>query len=1086
MIRKWIRAFTGAEREEYLPVALMGTYGFLAMTSYYLIKPARNSVFVDRVGADNLPYVYILTAVLVTVVVLVYSRYVDRIGERTLLLGTFAFLTAGQVFFWWILLGDTSFWSSGGFYIWGKLYPLLLVSQFWLVGNLVFTTRQARRLFGIIGVGLILGGIAGSAITGAFASVIGTEYLLLVAGGFLILCAGLCASLFPFLRTDEEASGRLLDELSGDAVRILFRSGHLRSIAAILALTILVGTLLDWELNRAVELSIESEDAMTRFWGLFFMVLNIASVTIQLFVTGVVLRRWGVGVAILALPVGLLIATMGVLAVPVLATAALAKGAEGALRYSLDQSTREVLYLPVPAETKYKVKPLIDLAVYRMGTGFGGIILLVAVTWAGLGIREVAAITLVMIGAWIAVAMRMRREYVRSLAQSIRGRFASLDSAFASLAEAGVLEMVRRALTGKSRVRCAFALEMVDHATSEEARPLAPELLDVLDHDDPAIRAKAIRVLERMPGAVAEEALRRKLLDPDEEVRVAAVRALCAHRDGPTELIVRDLLSSEEGRLRRAVLSAVVRGEVEVDGRVAVGRAYVEERRDRLESGAREDRLELALAAGTLTEDGDAEAYLGPLLDDPDPDVAATAAWSAGRVRHDGLRRTLIRSLERPEGRQAARESLASQGPDAVPALVAALEDPESPAALRRQIPTVLERIPSQAAVDALFGTVEAGDADWLLEQRTLRALNRLRRRHGEELSFDGALATMIVRRQLEAAESYASARRTVERSRPTTEEASDAFTASKGLDLLGAALDEAWERRREAIFRCLALQHPPEGLYRCYVTLTAGGRGERDNALEWLEHALGRELFGELRPVLGGGNGDAADRPDGEAGGAGPSPPEDRSGPEIARLLYGLWHDDAPAVARAAVWTAARLGADDVGRRLEILEEDARSPGLGWLAARLRRRLEKGETAEDRELDEVERTLLLRGVDLFGEVAPTHLFLLAGIAEERRADAGEVLLLKNEPGESLYVVIRGRAALEVMGGGRFSAEAGRAFGTWALLDDRPSPLEAVVRDDARLLEIRRDAFRALLAEHPELAQSLLRGLGHKIRGLAA
>ncbi|MGH7541073.1 MAG: hypothetical protein ACRELC_08750, partial [Gemmatimonadota bacterium] len=317
MIRRWLRSMVDVRTGERLPVLLMFLYGFLVLTSYYVVKPVRNSVFVDRVGADNLPYVYILTAFVVTLVMIFYSRHVDRVKQRALILGTFAFLIANLVLFWWWLgLGDTVL-SSGTFYIWGKLYPLLLVSQFFLVANLIFTTRQARRLFAPIGVGLILGGIAGGAVSGFAAAVVGTENLLLVAGGFLGLAALIVMALAPHM-TASEASGRLIEELSGDAWQILRNSTHLRTIAWILGLTIVVGTLIDWQFNSAVEQYVEGEDAKTAFFGKFFALLNIVSVLIQVLITGPVLRHLGVGIGMLALPLGLLGASAGVFLAPVL------------------------------------------------------------------------------------------------------------------------------------------------------------------------------------------------------------------------------------------------------------------------------------------------------------------------------------------------------------------------------------------------------------------------------------------------------------------------------------------------------------------------------------------------------------------------------------------------------------------------------------------------------------------------------------------------------------------------------------------------------------------------------------------------
>ena len=140
-LRSWFDTLTDVRREEVRPLVLMILYGFLAMTSYYVVKPVRNAVFIDRVGAANLPYVYILTALIVSVIMVFYSRWVDRIGHKTLLIGTMAFFASNLLVFRWLLLLKEDLVVSGAFYIWGKLYPLLVVSQFWLVGNLIWTTR---------------------------------------------------------------------------------------------------------------------------------------------------------------------------------------------------------------------------------------------------------------------------------------------------------------------------------------------------------------------------------------------------------------------------------------------------------------------------------------------------------------------------------------------------------------------------------------------------------------------------------------------------------------------------------------------------------------------------------------------------------------------------------------------------------------------------------------------------------------------------------------------------------------------------------------------------------------------------------
>lgn len=760
MLARWLRRLTGVARGETAPVLLMGSYGFLAMASYYLIKPARNSVFVERVGAGNLPYVYIVTAAVVTVAIYFYSRHVERLDQRRLLLATFGFLTAGLVFFWWLLSRDTSFWSSGAFYVWGKLYPLLLVSQFWLVGNLVFTTRQARRLFAVVGMGLILGGIAGSVLTGALATVLGTEPLLLVAAGVLLACALICSLLFPRIRAATAPGAILSEELSGDAVRLLLRSSHLRTVALILGLTIVVSTLLDWQLNRAVELSVATEDEMTRFWGFFYMAVNVASVTVQAVLTGLVLRRWGVGAAVLVLPVGLLVAAVGVVAAPVLLAVALAKGASDTLRYSLDQSSREVLFLPVSTTTKYKVKPLVDLAVYRGGTGVGGLILLVAVQGLGFGIREVAVLAGGLALLWVAAAIRVRREYVASLVSSMAGPVGA---------------------------------------------------------DEPADDS-------RDPGGSAEA--RRRVWPPP----------------------------GEADPLRR----------------------------------------------GFVVE------MLGP---------------SEESRRIPVLRRLLLDRSAEPERRMRAAE--------------------------------LLGRIASQEAADALGRILVAGAGESGTERSGLRALSRIRRVSGDDVRIDRRTALTAAERQLEAAEAYAAGARNLRAAvgppiRSDVRPDGVVAATGDGLELLLEALEAERERRREALFHCLALVHPPERVRSAYRAVTDGDDPLRANAMEWLEHTVGRELFARLAPLLEG---------DASAGRAA------RRRPDLEASLAALWHDESPEVAALAVWCSARLTPRPrLERRLRILREDSPHAEVRRMAAAvLEGEAGGGGPAGDRPLDPVERAVLVR-----------------------------------------------------------------------------------------------------------------------------
>ena len=135
--------------------------------------------------------------------------------------------------------------------------------------------------------------------------------------------------------------------------------------------------------------------------------------------------------------------------------------------------------------------------------------------------------------------------------------------------------------------------------------------------------------------------------------------------------------------------------------------------------------------------------------------------------------------------------------------------------------------------------------------------------------------------------------------------------------------------------------------------------------------------------------------------------------------------------------------------------------------------------------MDLIEKVFLLQRVDLLRDAKSAHLALLASIAEEIDVPADTVLLRRDEPAPALHVVIRGAVRLSGAGGELTSGD-GAAFGTWALIDEAPSIVEAVAIQPCRLLRIGRDDFFDLLSDHPELAIGLLQGLARRVRTLVA
>lgn len=1000
----------------------MATLFFLVQCAVGVLRPVKNSIALDGLGATDFYKVYLVSAVVILFVPL-YNWLADRIAWRRLIVGIAAFFAVSFLVFYRLYSVKSTAYGLA-FYGWYDLFSAMLVTQFFMATQFHVDARSAKRTYPMIIMGGSAGATVGGAVTGFLAEPLGTANLLPVAAALVLLFGLGLAALggAPAPAADRLSERR--EGLSVSGLRELVAEPHVRLIAVMVLVTMLVKQLIDYQFNTWTKAEYGGLDAIAAFQGKFTLVTQWMPVLVLLALRPA-LRRFGVAVAVLLLPLTMFAANLGLILFWGLWAAAIAKGAENTLRYSAERAGRELLYVPVPDELKLKAKMWIDIAVEK-GLGKVAAALLIGGLLLRIDPRGLTWVGLVLSILWFFLALRVRHEYVRSLARSIRGRFASMRGVAAALGDPATVGLLRQALASEDRLQVAFALELLDSAGTREALPLAPELRALLSHPSAEIRIGALGLLERLPELGDPVAVRGSLLDPEPAVREAAVRAMFAARRKEGNVVVRELLRSEARPVRTATLACLALGRIAPVDLDVVRRTYALSGWD-ARGGDPEERLELVLAAASLVEDGDARAFVRAHLDDPDPGVASTALLSAGRLKTGEGDARLVAALRDADTRDAARQALALRGPAVVDMLARQLLDPETHPVVRRTIPSVMARIPGPATVAALVRCVIAPETDQLLDFRTIKALSKLRATH-PALVFDRALVLDLLEHEAEAARRYGAAAAALDRA--------DLEPALAGL--ARGALEDAWKQRREGAFRCLGLLHQPRDVHRCFVALSGTRGADRANALEWVERTVGHSLFLRLSPILGAGAADGAPR----------VPLRDA----MAALL-----DDSDAWV-AACATRVRL----------ILDSPDAEPRTGSTAMEL-----------------IEKVFLLQRVDLLKDARSAHLALLASIAGEVGAEKGTVLIHEGEPTEALYVVTRGEVELQGVGG-RIIAGEGQAFGTWALIDEAPSLVEARTTEASRLLRVRREDFHDLVGDHPELAIGLLQGLARRIRTLVA
>src|SRR3989338_4045512 len=418
-------------------VMLTFLYFFLVITAYYVIKPVSRSLVLGELGSRMVPYVDLICALLMGPIVTVFARLVDRVAKPRLVSLSFVAVTAVMIGFWQLLAWPHA-WIAGAFYIWVSIFSVLAVTLFWLVANDLYRPREAKRLFGFIGCGGIFGGIVGSSIAAVGAQVVGSQNLLLCCAGLLLACWLVVQQLWRLapaqIRDEKPASanparhGETFLTHPRDFMKTLLQYRYLLLLVALVGINKIVAALIYYQFNPFIEQTFTDVNARTTFTGIFFGGINVLAFIIQFFFTSWILRHWGLRVALLALPVGVLAGTMGMLVLPVFWLAAVTELYDASMNYSLQQTSKEVLYLPIDRSIRYKVKPFIDMVVFRFGKGIAAVIGIVLLDWMRAPASTLSLLVLPIVGAWLIVVFPIRREYETTIRTMLQARAAQRAS----------------------------------------------------------------------------------------------------------------------------------------------------------------------------------------------------------------------------------------------------------------------------------------------------------------------------------------------------------------------------------------------------------------------------------------------------------------------------------------------------------------------------------------------------------------------------------------------------------------------------------------------------------------------------------
>lgn len=1016
---------------EMAPSLLLAAHLLLVIATYIAVKAVRDSLFLDRFSAVKLPYVIVGIAFGVGLFVAGYIRLARRVDPIRLTVGSLLLFASNLLLFWWISGRDAP-WLYPVLYVWAGMFGAIAPAQVWTLANEVFTTRGAKRGFGILGAGGIAGAIGGGALTSALAVRVGTLQLLPILAVWLVLAAVAVAAVSRHRLPDRPEPGLVAPRHLQDSLAIIARSPHLRRIAGLVFVTALATTIADYQFKAVVSERFEG-DALTAFFGGFQSIVGMLALGVQALLTSRLLKAGGLGATILILPFALLAGT--VMLIPTLAVwaAAFLKGSDSALKHSVDRSTRELAYLPVSPDIKLHVKSAIDMVIDRLGDGTAGIILLLMATQAGLGIASIGWVNLVVIGLWIALALRLRRSYREELERSLTAGAIRVDRFSPTLESAETRAAVRDALASTDPVRVSTALDLASDRTEPD---LDDALVRLANHPIPEIRSRAVAAVLRPWISGVPEGLEHELVDSDRTLLAEAIDFLATDDPAARLRHAEGLLARASGPDRGVWLALLIR-------RLGPDfRAFAVELIENLASkdGTVAAREAAASAVGLAPWNDRFDAVLRGLLEDPCPTVRRAAARSAGAIAQAGLLEAAVPLLGAAATRATTMNAFRRAGDDGVVPLLRGLERDETARSTRAAIPGALGRIGTAPAVAALESLLSDGDAT--ASSAAVDALYRLRReRPGGAAPAGRSAVQAVLDDRVARIERYDAAARGIERD--------DAPRR-----VLAEAVAEASSRTREELFRIVGLVHNPERVSRCCDSFRSPDRRRRANAVEYLDTLTPRRMWRSAVRVLA--------RPT-EA-------PAGESAADDGAAARGL-------VADGDLWVAACAEA--------AASDSIVPPGEPPAGHGNGSRPTDPTNMQPSELRSVlERVVALRGVDLFEETPTEQLSRVASLARPVTLPAGALLCAQGDPAGDLYVLLDGTAIAERDGRPVGELGTGDAVGTWGLFDDEPRPASVRCRTEVSALRIDRGGFDELLLEQPEITRSLIRRIVRRLRGL--
>ena len=414
LIQQRLARLVKAEPEELRALLWSFSYFFALLCAYYIVRPMRDEMGVAG-GVEHLQWLFTGTFLAMLAAVPLFGWITTRFSRKRFLPLVYLFFIANLLLFYGLFRsGLTDIWVARAFFIWASVFNLFIVSVFWSFMADLYNDAQAKRLFGFIAAGGTAGAIAGPALTATLAVPLGLTNLLLISA------AGLCWAVLCINRLiawhDRQRRSTPQEELpdrrSGpgggifSGIRLIVASPYLLGICLLILLYTTLSTFLYFQQAQIVRDNFTDPAERTTVFALMDFATNSLTVIIQVFLTSRIVKTIGLGWTLALIPLLLSAGFLVLGLAPLLGVLIVVQVVRRAGNYAVMRPSREMLFVVLGRDEKYKAKNVIDTVIYRSGD--------VVSAWAysglqalGFGLSAIAFIAVPLTGLWAWICYRL-------------------------------------------------------------------------------------------------------------------------------------------------------------------------------------------------------------------------------------------------------------------------------------------------------------------------------------------------------------------------------------------------------------------------------------------------------------------------------------------------------------------------------------------------------------------------------------------------------------------------------------------------------------------------------------------------------